>query len=100
MILFAVPPKITQAPDKLVAPAGEDVNITCLFTGKPQPTIKWCTEEKTITPNKRYQIESTSESSTFTLKAADVSDSATYVIILENSVGKATHSISVEITSV
>jgi hypothetical protein len=96
---IAEPPKILQAPDALDAREKDDVNITCLFKGKPQPKITWCTDEKVISPNKRYQINSTSESTTLTIKGVETTDSASYILNLENPVGKTSHTTVLNVSS-
>ena len=93
--LSTVPAKIVQAPDTLTIEEGQELIITCLIQGLPQPKATWYKAEKVIKPSKKYVIETTSETATLRLPKPTVQDSASYTLKLENPVGKDSATINV-----
>lgn len=95
--MFTAPPVIITGPEPFTVIEGEDVIITCTYTGTPKPTHTWHTANKLIKPGKKYRVEVTNDTITLTLPQAKVTDTGEFNLTLENPAGKDSYTVFVTI---
>lgn len=72
----------------IVAKAGEDVQITIPFKGRPPPTVTWRKGDKNLETDERYIIQNTESSTLLTIPQVTRNDTGKYVLTIENGVGE------------
>ena len=75
--------------------AGAPIRLSCTIRGRPLPSVKWQKEKGTI--NDMAQIENTSSSSSLLINHCSREDAGRYLMIVENSSGSKTVTISVKV---
>ncbi|XP_015783235.1 titin isoform X1 [Tetranychus urticae] len=89
------PPRKTKPPEftKKIQPVrvyeGERATFECHFSGDPVPTIIWFRENFEIQNSRDFQIETTDNKSSLTIREVYLEDSGVFSVKAENAVGSA-----------
>ena len=94
----AVGAKMVSGPGDITVMEHEDVEVTCLFMGSPQPTVSWYKAGIDLQLDKTYEIETKLDITTLHIKDAKVEDTAEYTLKLRNDSGEDTYSVNVIVT--
>ncbi len=97
MYFVTVPPRVLSGPEPFTVTRGENIEITCNITGIPPPEVMWFSAEQTITPGDRYDIITTTETTTLIIKESVVEDTTEYTLKLENPAGSDTFTVQVTV---
>ncbi len=103
-ILFTAPPAfafdINQYKETIYLKEGQSTTIEIPFAGNPQPTAKWTFNGGSIPTSKRFMPDTIWNFASLCIGHAEVNDSGSYDLTLENKYGKVTISIKVKVTGV
>lgn len=102
-ILEGIPPTFCRKPKAQYVNEGEDVTFECRLVAVPEPNIKWCHNDKTLTTTENITIINESDmhmySSVLQIKSVKKSQEGNYKIIASNREGEASLTIRLKVKS-
>ena len=93
------PPDITQYPKgEIIIPAGRDLVLTCVTTGKPRPKVFWCKDLSQLHVSERCQMKSRPDQThSCRLQNIQPDDAGTYTIVAVNPLGRKMETFEVRV---
>ena len=76
---------------------GQSTAFEIPFKGQPQPSVKWTYNDGELPDKKRMEVETIRNMTTVRLAKVVRSDTGEYTLTLENTVGKATLTIKMNV---
>ncbi|EDO49553.1 predicted protein, partial [Nematostella vectensis] len=66
---------------------GDDFQLSCNVTGRPQPEVQWFRDEVLIKPSRRFKASYDGNVSALTVKEAELDDDGVYKCVVTNNFG-------------
>lgn len=80
-------PVITSKLSSLEVTEGEEVVLTCSFTGKPEPTCEWFRDGVEVHSDDHVKIEQSATSTKLVIKQSKTQDEGHYRCVVRNALG-------------
>lgn len=93
----SVPARILTKPQPVAVLEGETIELVVSIEGFPQPTVEWSANRHILAVD-RHQISITSETVTLTIPSSQVTDTAVYILTIQNETGSDSCSVDVTVT--
>ncbi|KAK3921141.1 Muscle M-line assembly protein unc-89, partial [Frankliniella fusca] len=88
--VVAIAPKFTRLLADVLAADGECVKLACTVEGTPKPSIRWCQNNKDITPSERIKmLEEEDGTIILVIDSVTADDRGVYTARASNSLGEA-----------
>ena len=97
IFVFTDPPVFTDKLKNCLVSTDDSAVLTCSFSGKPPPTVSWSLPHHLNAGNKRIEIATTEDSSTFTLQRVTMLDAGDYTCTVENSNGSVSSTAKLDV---
>ncbi|XP_074660014.1 twitchin-like [Tubulanus polymorphus] len=81
-------PEVLKKLDNCLAPVGGEATFTCMYDGKPPPTVKWYRNGSEIFPTSRAKIKTDDDKTVLTLSDIGESDAGEITCELSNKLGR------------